>query len=91
MNQTKAHPALVVPILVFCWLLFGVLLATGVVLILLYRDAAVYAFGGVLIGASALVMCCAAVASVQAYRQFCKTPDPVKPLYKDLILTNNYE
>jgi Na+/phosphate symporter len=90
MRNTKTHPVLVFPVLVFCWLLCGVLLAVGVVLIMMYKELDVRTLGAVLIGLSAVVMCCAAVASVQVYRQFCIEHKDLAPLYKDEF-TTNYE
>ena len=90
MKQNKTHPALILPVLAFCWLLCGILLAIGLVLIFLYKELALRGLGATLIAASALVMCCAAVASVQAYRQFCTTRKDLAPLYTNEF-TTNYE
>ncbi len=88
MRNTKTHPALVVPVLVFCWLLSGVLLVTGVLLVVLHNEIELRVLGTGLAIASMVVMCCAAVATVQAYRVFSRKD--LAPLITDEF-TANYE
>ena len=81
MKQTKPRLELVVPVLLFCWILCAVLLAAGITLVLVFRTTGMCALGALLIGTSATVMCCAALMSVHVYKQFCTVHKDSAPLY----------